>query len=167
MTTAWSARIDWIGDQSDDALMDIAEAVHPHHGAVGSNTVTGLISIQISIDAPTLRQATDAALAIARDAAQAAGQRFTPARLEVIPEDVFHAEQNHPAIPELVGYAEIAAMAGVSRQRAREFPDLPDFPPAVAEPSTGPLRIRNQVAAWLSTRSRNPGRRPRATTTGT
>lgn len=163
---AWSARVEWPAqDPSDDALAAVAESVHPHHGSVRSDSAAGVISITISIFAPTLRQAVDAALAAARQAALAADLRCTPTRVEVMPEEVFHAEIQHPRVPDLVGYSEIAAMAGVSRQRAREFPDLPDFPPAIAEPSTGPLRVRAQVAAWLATRSRTPGRRPRAAPT--
>ena len=162
MTTTWSARVDWpTPDPSDDTLVTVAAAVDPYHGAVRYDAAAGALSIQITVDAPTLRQAVDAALAAARQAAQAAELRFAPTRIEVLPESVFHQEIHNPRIPDLVGYAEIATMAGVSRQRAREFPDLPDFPPAVAEPSTGPLRIRQQVAIWLSTRSRTPGRRPR------
>ena len=66
-----------------------------------------------------------------------------------------------PAIPPLVGYAEIAEMAGVSRQRARELPNLPDFPPAVTETSSkGPLRVRSQVANWIQGWERRAGRPP-------
>ena len=57
-------------------------------------------------------------------------------------------------------------MAGVSRQRARELPNLPDFPPAVTETSSkGPLRVRSQVAAWIQGWERRSGRPPAATAT--
>lgn len=162
MDRAWSARVEWPArDPSDEALMAIAETVDEHHGAVRSDAAAGIVSVQLTVTAGTLRQAVDAALTVARAAAAAADLRFTPTRIEVLPEEVFHAEVHHPRVPELVGYAEIAAMAGVSRQRARELPSLADFPPAVAEPSTGPLRVRSQVEAWLANWSRTPGRRPR------
>jgi len=52
-------------------------------------------------------------------------------------------------------------MAGVSRQRARELPNLPDFPPAVTETSSkGPLRVRSQVATWIQGWERRAGRPP-------
>ena len=164
MDKSWSARVEWPApDPSDDALMAIAEAVAEHHGAVGSDAAAGIISVQITLSAGTLRQAVDAALTVARNAAGAADLRFIPTRIEVLPEAVFAAEVHNPRVPDLVGYAEIAAMAGVSRQRARELPSLADFPPPVAEPSTGPLRVKSQVEAWLANWSRTPGRRPRAT----
>jgi hypothetical protein len=48
-------------------------------------------------------------------------------------------------IPELVGYAEIATMAAVSRQRARELPGKPGFPPPAVTTATGPLRVKADV----------------------
>jgi hypothetical protein len=61
-------------------------------------------------------------------------------------------------IPELVGYAEIATMAAVSRQRARELPGKPGFPPPAVTTATGPLRVKADVELWLSSWDRTPGR---------
>lgn len=61
-------------------------------------------------------------------------------------------------IPELVGYAEIASMAGVSRQRARQFASLEGFPTPAVETSYGPLRLKTEVQSWLDTRNTRPGR---------
>jgi hypothetical protein len=61
-------------------------------------------------------------------------------------------------IPELVGYAEIAAMAAVSRQRARELPGKPGFPPPAVTTASGPLRVKADVEQWLSSWDRTAGR---------
>lgn len=160
MDRAWSARVEWPArDPSDEALMAIAETVDEHHSAVRSDAAAGTISVQITVTAGTLRQAVDVALTVARAAAAAADLRFTPTRLEVLPKEVFHDEVHHPRVPELVGYAEIAAMAGVSRQRARELPGLADFPPGgrrtVHRAPAGPLPGRS-VAGQLVPDPRPP-----------
>ncbi|GAA5203106.1 hypothetical protein GCM10025773_32100 [Microbacterium jejuense] len=54
---------------------------------------------------------------------------------------------------EVVGYAEIADMAQVSRQAARAWADNPTFPPAVIETAQGPLRAKDAVQAWLENRN--------------
>lgn len=68
-----------------------------------------------------------------------------------------------PTIPDLVGYAEIAEIAGVSRSRARQFADLDGFPAPVVETAAGPLRLKSAVQAWVATRNTKPGR-PRVRT---
>lgn len=84
--------------------------------------------------------------------------------LSVTNQERQQAELEQPQIPPLVGYIEIAGMAGVSRQRARQFADLPGFPPAVVETAAGPLRLKSAVAAWLASRNKVSGR-PRTSTT--
>jgi len=67
-----------------------------------------------------------------------------------------------PVIPDLVSYAEIAEIAGVSRQRARQFADIEGFPKPVVETAAGPLRLKASVEAWVERRNTKPGR-PRKT----
>jgi len=160
-TETWSARIDWSDECTDDQLAAIAEALAGHHGALTTNAAAGRVSAQLTVQATTLRQAIDNSLAAVRDAVHRAHGRFNPVRVDVVDEATFQAELAEPAIPPLVGYAEIAEMAGVSRQRARELPNLPDFPPAVTETSSkGPLRVRSQVATWIQGWERRAGRPP-------
>jgi hypothetical protein len=61
-------------------------------------------------------------------------------------------------IPEMVGYAAIATMAAVSRQRARELSGKPGFPPPAVTTASGPLRVKADVELWLSSWDRTPGR---------
>ena len=65
-----------------------------------------------------------------------------------------------PLYPDVVGYSEIADMAGVSRQAARLWGSNPTFPPAVIETAQGPLRLKAAVQAWIEA---NPPRRRRTT----
>jgi hypothetical protein len=77
------------------------------------------------------------------------------------PDDVADARAPAPSIPELVGYAEIAEMFDVTRQRARQLVDLPGFPAAVVETAAGRCGCRKQVEAWGrpgSGRAGGPGR---------
>jgi hypothetical protein len=80
-----------------------------------------------------------------------------PTGVQVLPTAEYDRRSAQPSLPELVGYAEVADMAGVSRQRARQLARLPGFPAAVVETRSGPLRVRSQVETWL-TRERKPGR---------
>lgn len=63
-----------------------------------------------------------------------------------------------PTYPPVVGYAEIARMADVSRQRARMFPHAPRFPKPVITTAQGPLFNKHAVEAWLRTRIKKAGR---------
>lgn len=61
--------------------------------------------------------------------------------------------------PKVVGNAEIARMAGVTRQRAFMLRKLPDFPKPVIETAQGALYAEPAVSAWMENRNAKPGRR--------
>lgn len=63
-------------------------------------------------------------------------------------------------IPKLAGLAEIAGLAGVSRQRAGQLAAHPDFPEPVDRLAMGPVWLESDVKAFLAT-PRKPGRRPK------
>ncbi|MCW2545381.1 MAG: phage transcriptional regulator, AlpA [Frankiales bacterium] len=52
----------------------------------------------------------------------------------------------------LVGAAEMAALLGVSRQRAHQLAARPDFPEPVAKLSMGRIWERDAVAEWMRRR---------------
>lgn len=61
--------------------------------------------------------------------------------------------------PDLVSLAEIAAAAGVTRQRAQQWAkDRTDFPTPVLTTSLGPLYARAATDHWLATARRRAGR---------
>lgn len=64
--------------------------------------------------------------------------------------------------PPVVGYAEIAQIAGVSRQRAWQLARNTGFPPPVLDTGYGPLYDERAVRAWLAARDPRPGRPRRA-----
>jgi prophage regulatory protein len=62
--------------------------------------------------------------------------------------------------PKLAGLAEIAGLAGVSRQRAAQLAAHPDFPEPVQRLAMGPVWLEADAAMFLAT-PRQPGRRPK------
>lgn len=63
--------------------------------------------------------------------------------------------------PKLAGLAEIASLAGVSRQRASQLASHPDFPEPVDRLAMGPVWREADVTKFLDT-PRKAGRRPKA-----
>ena len=65
-------------------------------------------------------------------------------------------------IPKLAGLAEVAGLAGVSRTRAGQLANHPDFPEPVQRLAMGPVWLEADVQAFLDT-PRKPGRKPAST----
>lgn len=68
--------------------------------------------------------------------------------------------RNVTSFPKLAGLAEMASLAGVSRQRASQIASHPDFPAPVARLAMGPVWREADVIKFLDT-PRKPGRRPK------
>lgn len=62
--------------------------------------------------------------------------------------------------PKLAGLAEIASLAGVTRQRASQIAAHPGFPKPVDRLAMGPVWREADVKAFLDA-PRKPGRRPK------
>jgi hypothetical protein len=122
--------------------------------AVTYNTDSGRLQITLHVKASTLGEAADNAL---RAAAAATGL-LKPQRLLVQTTADFTAETEHPApmTLDLIGITEIASELGVSRQRAGQLADHPDFPAPVVRPASGRLYTRASVKAF---HERRRGRR--------
>lgn len=157
-TYPWSVRVDWKHPGYNEAgLEELVHALADHRGVVtvdpGPPHHSDRVSATLRIETTTLRQATTTALRAVEDATG-----IPAIGVEALLTVDFEEQLNRPSIPELVGYAEIAEMFGVSRQRARELADRSDFPPAVVTTKSGPLRVKRQVEAWASTWERHAGR---------
>jgi predicted DNA-binding transcriptional regulator AlpA len=61
--------------------------------------------------------------------------------------------------PKLAGLAEVASLAGVSRQRAAQLAAHVEFPKPVARLAMGPVWREADVKAFLAV-ERKPGRKP-------
>lgn len=154
----WRAQVEFgaITDDQADALVDELAA---YGGVPADEPEPGRASVIVTVEANTLKQASDEAQRAVADAVRAVGAPYKGLGVEVRDEETAEARSRAPRFPELIGYTEIAAMAGVSRQRARELKDLPGFPPAIpTPPSAGPLFVKHLVEQWFGGWERKPGR---------
>lgn len=67
-------------------------------------------------------------------------------------DEEFQEELREPVYPQVVGCAEIAKMASVSRQRVRQLAEKANFPSPVIRASQGPLYSVHAVDRWLESR---------------
>lgn len=154
--TSWVARVEWVTpDTYDEAALDLVmDHLAGHDPAIAAGPEAGTYSATVTISASTLRRAIAAALELV---AGATGETLTG--IEVLPADVHDARVLEPVVPDLVGYAEIAELLGVSRQRAAQLAaEHADFPAAVVATKAGPLRTRAGVETWARTWARKSGR---------
>jgi hypothetical protein len=168
----WHARVTIAATDVPDTVAESLSAAVGSYATVTVDADRDRVDLAFDIDASGLRQATDDALRTARSAVTGVALPWSPTAVTVQNDDDFAAELGRPRIPDLVGYADIADILGVSRQRARELAGAvegiaaaPDFPPAVARPSSGPLHVRSHIEAYAARRKRKPGRPSSSTTT--
>jgi hypothetical protein len=151
--TAWVGRIEYDADLSADDAQKLA--------SIPAAAVTdGRLTLVLHTEAATCKQAADDILRNARDTIQAAGLRMQPAGLHIQTRDDFDRGIIRPPLPTLIGYAEIAKMLSVSRQRARALAERADFPAVASQTNAGPLYARDQVEAFIRGWNRRPGRAP-------
>lgn len=156
MATPWYVDVEVItaGRLSEDSAFDVLEALIPYSGQISLASASNEVGASLTVEA-------DSAAAAVTAASEVISTTFHDAevvRLDVMTEAVRSDRNNHPVIPELVGFAEIADMAGVSRQRARTIAQRSDFPAAVVETAAGPLRVKAAVQHWLNGWTRQTGR---------
>ncbi|MGA3562690.1 hypothetical protein [Melissospora conviva] len=151
-TTAWVGRVDYdLAPDTDDTQL----------AGVPNATVTdGQLVLVLHAEATTIKQAADDILRAARDTLQTAGLRMQPAGLHIQPRDDLDRGVIRPPLPALVGYAEIAKILGVSRQRARVVAERPDFPAIASQTKSGPLYSRDQVEVFAQRRQASTERKP-------
>ncbi|WP_036921565.1 hypothetical protein [Propionicicella superfundia] len=159
--TTWHARVTFArtGVITPEILADALERLDrlSPAGSVDPDGGQGSVGVFVEATDPVA-----AAAAAAELVSEAVDGDVTVTGLEVATEAAFLTALSRPRFPEVVGYAEIADMAGVSRQRARAFAGMPGFPPAVIETRQGPLMDRAAVAAWVARRNTSTGRPRRA-----
>lgn len=153
-TSTWYANATFIASEpfTEDAPFDVTDRLVDIAAVMSvSRDFTGG-TVAVTIDAPTVTEAASAASTAISEALTAEGIAHTMVGVQVQSEGDFLAELERPIYPEVVGYAEIAAMAGVSRQRARQYAEKDSFPSPVIETAQGPLMSKHAIERWLESR---------------
>lgn len=163
MRTTWHARLDWVttSPAAPEDVFDLMNTLTDHAPSASLTPDEHAGTVTIAVEADSFDDALSSALGATRAALQQHLPTASVTGVEVIDSDAMDRELARPIFPEVVGYAEIAELAGVSRQRARAFRQIPGFPPPVIETAQGPLMARGAVEAWVANRSTRPG--PRVT----
>ena len=158
----WQVTLDFAGKKpiEEETVFDLIEEYGDYaaSAAISPDHTTG--SLTITITAPTPTDALSKALRLFSASKTLPGCDVTG--FEVVAWADVETRNREPLFPKVVGYAEIARMAGVSRQRAYKFPQIDTFPKPVIETSQGPLYSEAAVAAWTEARTTRAGR-PKAT----
>lgn len=128
-------------------------------GTHASGTTVVAVTFDIT-DAESADAAGAAAVSIARDALAAAGVPVTGDVLEL--SVMTWAEQERhlaePNFPELLGFAEIVELFGISKQRLTTLRKRPGFPEPIAVLRAGPIWTADSLGHFLETWNRQPGR---------
>lgn len=138
-----------------DRLTDYAASVAPRADGSGG-------AISFSIEAENVTAAFSSAIAITTDTVAQLADHPTINAVEIMTEEELDNRLAEPTFPEVVGYAEIAELASVSRQRARQFSKINGFPAPVITTAQGPLMAKSAVEAWLESRNTRSGRPKKA-----
>lgn len=141
----------------EDAEFDVLEAMSDYSAvmSISRDRLGGALSL--AFEATEAQEAAVSLGAVLQPVGRILGElRVT--EIDVMDESTRNARAEEATFPELVGYAEIADMADISRQRARQIASRADFPVPVVETAAGPLRVKAAVEKWLSSWDRTPGR---------
>lgn len=115
------------------------------------------VSVRFSVDAPTVEDACQEALALFRRALPTL-QVF---RIGAETADELDRRLAEDGAPELLGVTELARALGVSKQRISELTESGRFPAPVARLKAGPVWQRSAIARFVRRWPRRAGR-PRA-----
>lgn len=154
----WQVTLDFTAGEriDEDTLFEIIEEF-ADRGASAALDPDGMGgSVTVSVTADCGPDALSDALDMVAASETLRGVEVTG--FEVTDWDRARRRNREPLFPKVVGYAEIARMTGVSRQRAAMFPRIESFPMPVIETSQGPLYSESAVAAWAATRRSATGR---------
>ena len=164
--TTWYANVIFrsLGPIDDDVTFEIMEALGNYGASMGRSADLSEGAVGLTVKAGTLRDAAELAGGLVRDATKLLVGDIEVTGLEVMTLDALETENAKPIFPEVVGYAEIADLAGVTRQRARQFASIEGFPAPVIETAQGPLMTKAAVESWLARRSTKSGRRKKLVT---
>lgn len=152
----YTVTIDRTGHVTDDQAEDLLDALTTHHAAVAHTTDTLIVTLTVAADDPP---AAAAAAIAAIDTAAPFTAGWSAAAVEVLTVEEADRRLDLPAVPALVGVAELADLLEVSRQRASKVADTaPGFPAPIARLRSGPVWRRTDLDRFLDGWKRRPGR---------
>lgn len=138
---------------SEDFAFDISEHLQDFAAVMSMARDMNSGSVALTIDANDWNTALKRGHAAVMDTLRAASIEATTTSIGVQNQEEFDAALNEPVYPQVVGFAEIARLAGVSRQRARQLAEKATFPYPVIKTRQGPLYNIHAVQRWLETRA--------------
>lgn len=152
MIQSWSAYVELHSITTPDSVLDeMHDLLAEHHASIGFAPNDNL-SVQLSVEATTARQAIDAAIKAVTKAARDAGAPDQVVGVELVTEAEQERRLASPVVPDLAGLTEAGEILGVSKQRAGQLADTTDFPTAVAHLKSGPVFVTEQVRTFAARR---------------
>jgi len=140
----WSVTIEGRADRPLDPE-EVLERLQPHHPSVqgaGAN-----LAATVTVDAPGPLQAIEMAHEVVMAAIKPA--RLAIEAVEAKTEERQDRELEQSNVPDLVGLADIALMAGTTRQRVFQMTANRGFPESILQLAAGRLWSRPAVARYL------------------
>ena len=153
----WQVSLDFKARLDEDAAFDLMEALGRYGASVAVDPGHTGGGLTLAVDAPD----GETALAKARTLLEENMPGASVTGLEAREWADAVARNREPLYPPVVGYAEIARMTGVTRQRAYAFPRIESFPKPVIETSQGPSIPRMRFAHGRRPASSDPDVRKR------
>ncbi|MEU0465050.1 helix-turn-helix domain-containing protein [Amycolatopsis sp. NPDC006131] len=119
VNVAVDLQIDTLTEEQLDALTEVGAGYHAAWARSPSSA--GWLSVQLTLQAEVLRQATDLAFLVVPDLIKRAGLGWhTPVYVEAMTDAEFQDRQEQPTIPPLASVAEAAELLRVSEQAVRQ-----------------------------------------------
>lgn len=150
----WSVTVYW--DCEPEVTQELLFDIAAMGGAAGGRPGEQRVDTTMTVAAPT------AAVAVSMATKRLA--RVVPGRLagaEVMTTEEADRRLSEPAVPELVGIAEVAELLEVTKQRASSLGRLAAFPRPVAKLATGPVWLRSDLTTFKGSWDRRPGPKAR------
>lgn len=141
---------------SEEVIFDALDELARYGAAIGVSNNWTSAHVTMTIRAADLISAAEKALSIIKGIHSI--KNISAEDVRVVTPERLDAENAEPIFPPVVGYAEIAQMIGISRQRVRQLSNTPKFPHPVIKTSQGPLYNQYAIELWAETRDTKPGR---------
>lgn len=124
--------------KNDDLPFDISEALEQYAAVMSASQDMLSGSVSLSLDSETTLCAVDFAQGIVSAEFEAADMEATVVSATVQTDQELERELAEPVCPKVLGFAEIAKLAGLSRQRIQQLSSTDSFPEPVIKTALGP-----------------------------